>query len=149
MLGGAAGPGEDERERAALSSAAELDDAAAVALGGSPVGHGEELLHGFALGRCAETSLLARVGFAVEGLRDGSGATTVAEGENFDFEFATLVANAEHIADADFAGGLGGLSIAKDAAEIAGAGGEGAGFKKPGGPEIFVDAERGHPIIFD
>jgi hypothetical protein len=120
---------------------AELDDTATVALVGTARGELFPLAGGFALGSHFEALLTARVGFAVEGLRDGRGAANVAKFQNFDFEVAAFVSDAEHVSDANIAGGLGGdLSVRLDSAELAGAGGEGASFEEAGGPEPFVDA---------
>ena len=54
----------------------------------------------------------------------------------------------EHVADADFAGGLGGEVVRGDAVELAGFGGLLAGLEEAGGPEPFVDAGAGHACIF-
>ena len=125
-------------------------DEAAVAFGGAFGGSGgpgdgaEEfaLFGGFAAG------LFAGFGFAVEGLCDGGGGSLLAEGEDFDVELAAFVFDVEHVADADLAGGLGGLIVGEDAVEVAGFGGLLAGFEEAGGPEPFVDAGAGHASIF-
>ena len=76
------------------------------------------------------------------------GAALLAEGEDFDVEFAAFVFDVEHVADADLAGGLGGLVVRGDAIELAGFGGLLAGLEEAGGPEPFVDAGAGHGSIF-
>jgi hypothetical protein len=108
-------------------------------------GHGAEkfaFLGGFA------AEIFALFGFAVEGLGDGGGAALLAEGEDFDVEFATFVFDVERVADVDLAGGLGGLVVREDAVQLAGFGGLLAGLEEAGGPEPFVDAGSGHVSIF-
>lgn len=86
--------------------------------------------------------------FAVEGLGGRGGAAGVREGEDLDDEVSRIVADGEGVAEFDFAGGFGRLTVEGDAAELAGAGGEGAGFKEARGPEEFVHADGGHGFIF-
>jgi hypothetical protein len=122
-------------------SLAELDDAAAVALVGTGGGELLPLASSFAFGGDFEALLAAGVGFAIERLCDGRGATNVAEGENFDLKVAALVSDAQHVSDADVAGGLGGdLPVRLNAAEFAGTRGKGSRFEEARGPEPFVDA---------
>jgi len=125
-----------------------VDEAAVAfvgALGGSggPGDGAEEFAFfgGFAAG------LFAGFGFAVEGLCDGGGGSLLAEGEDFDVEFAAFVLDVEHVADADFAGGLGEDVVGEDAVEVAGFGGLFARLEEAGGPEPFVDASAGHAGI--
>ena len=54
----------------------------------------------------------------------------------------------EHVADTDFAGGLGGEVVRGDAVEFASFCGLLAGLEEAGGPEPFVDAGAGHACIF-
>jgi len=108
------------RGRSGLATAAELDDAAAVALGRTAFWQGRELLHGFAFSGFAPALFLAGIGFAVEGLGNGGGTTDIAQLQDFDMKFAAFVADAEHVANADIAGRLGFDLIGMDAAEIAG-----------------------------
>ena len=103
-----------------LAAAAELDDVAAVAFRRAVGGDRSELLHGLALGGELEARFFAGFGFSVEGLGDGGGAAHLAEGENLDVEFAALIADVEHVVDADVAGWLGLDFVGVDAAEIAG-----------------------------
>ena len=62
-------------------------------------------------------------------------------------EVAAFVGDLECVADADLAGGLGGLAVGEDAFEVAGFGGLLAGFEEAGGPEPLVDAGAGHALI--
>ena len=102
----------------------------------------------FALFGGLAAGLFALFGLAVEGLGDGGGAALLAEGEDLDVELAAFVFDVEHVADADFAGRLGGLVVRGDAVEVAGLGGLLAGLEEAGGPEPFVDAGAGHGSIF-
>jgi hypothetical protein len=141
------------RHEVAFSAfAAEAVDEAPVAFVGAFAGsscgpgHGAEefaLLDGFA------AEFFALFGFAVEGLGDGGGSALLAEGEDFDVEFAAFVFDVERVADVDLAGGLGGVVVREDAVELAGFGGLLAGLEEAGGPEPFVDAGSGHVSIFD
>lgn len=97
-------------------AAAELDDVAAVAFGGASGGENFELAGGFAFGGDFFAQSAAGIGFSVESLRDGSRAAYVAEEKNFYFEIATIVGDAEHVSDTDFAGGFGGLVIGLNSA---------------------------------
>ena len=131
-----------------LASLAELNDAAAIALVGAACGQLLPLVGGFALGSDFETLLAAGLGFAVERLGNRRGAANVAEKKDFDFKLAAFVGDAQHVSDADVARGLGGdLSVGLNAAEFAGAGGEGTGLEEARGPEPFVDANGGHGDI--
>ena len=87
--------------------------------------------------------MAAGFGFLVKGLGLGGGAALLGELEDFDLEFAGFVFDVELVTGADFAGGFGGVGIGRDAAEVTGVGGEGAGFEEAGGPEPFVDAHFG------
>ncbi len=125
-------------------------DEAAVAFGGAfgwgggPGDGAEEfaLFGGFAAG------FFAGFGFAVEGLCDGGGGALLAEGEDLDVELAGFVFDVEEVADADLAGGFGGLMVGEDALELAGFGGLLAGFEEACGPEPLVDAGAGHAFYF-
>jgi hypothetical protein len=90
-----------------LVVAAEAVDEAAVALrwalGGCGVSDGAEE---FAFFGGSTASLFTFVGFAVEGLSDGCGATLLADGENFDVELTAFVFDVEHVADTHLAGGF-------------------------------------------
>jgi hypothetical protein len=116
--------------------AAEAVDEAAVPFGGAfgwggGIGHGAEefvLFGGLAAG------FFALFGFAVEGLGDGGGAALLAEDEDFDVELAAFIFDVEHVADADFSGGFGGLVVREDAVEFAGFGGLLASLEEAGGP---------------
>lgn len=87
--------------------------------------------------------------FAVQGLGSGGGATHSGEVEDFNLEEASFIADAQGVADADFAGGFGFVVVGFDASEFAGSHGEGAGFEEAGCPEPFVDAETGHRFILN
>jgi len=86
--------------------------------------------------------------FLYIGLGDGGGAALLAEGEDLDVELAAFVFDVEHVADADLAGGLGGVDVRGDAVQLAGFGGLLAGLEEAGGPKPFVDAGSGHRFIF-
>ncbi len=128
-------------------SAAELDDPAAIALGGSGCGQLFELPHCSTFSSNLLAKFPACVGFAVEGLRNRSGTARIAKQKHFDFEVAAVVGHAQHVADSNFARGFCGLAVRLNPAEFTGAGGEGSSFKKSGGPEPFVDANRGHDLF--
>lgn len=125
-------------------------DEASVALGGA-FGWGSEV------DRAKELSLFgglaarffALFGFAVEGLGYRCRTALVAEGEDLDVELASFVFDVEHVADADLAGGLGGLIVRGDAVHVTGFGGLLAGFEEAGGPEPLVDAGAGHAFYFE
>jgi hypothetical protein len=126
-------------------------DEAAVAFGGAFAGGGCGPGHGaeeFSFFGCFAAGLFAGFGFAVEGLCDGGGASLLAEGEDLDFKFAAFVFDVEHVAEADLAGGFGGLTVRSDAVHVAGLGGLLAGLEEAGSPEPFVDAGSGHVCIF-
>jgi hypothetical protein len=122
-------------------ASAELDDAAAIALGGAAFREWGELLHGFSFGGFALTAFLALVGLAVEGLRYGGRAADVGDGQNFDVEFRGFVLDAEHVVEVDFARGLGFNFVGADAAQIAGLGCEGSRFEETSSPEPLVYAD--------
>ena len=63
--------------------------------------------------------------------------------QDFALELAGFVADAQPVADAEKAGGFRTLAVDFDAADVAGAGGELAGFEEAGGPEPLVEAQGG------
>ena len=109
-------------------------DEAAVALGGASGWREGQGAEESALFDCLAAELFAGFGFAVEGLGDGGRAALLAELEDFDLELAGFIFDVERVADADLAGGLGGLVVGGDAVELAGLGGLLAGFEEAGGP---------------
>lgn len=127
-----------------MDFAAEAGSLLAVAFGGAAVGKDAELDFELALLGELETGGAAFGGLAVEGLRDGGGTAGGGEEEDFDVEVAGVGADVEKVAGADVAGGFGAMAVGFDAAEIAGVGGEGAGFEEAGGPEPFVEADGFH-----
>jgi hypothetical protein len=133
-----------------LIVAAEAVDEAAVTLGGA-FGWGSEVewAKELSLFGGLATRFFALFGFAVEGLGDGGRAALLAEGEDLDVELAGFIFDVEHVADADFAGGLGGDVVRGDAVHVAGFGGLLAGFEEAGGPEPLVDARAGHAFYFE
>jgi len=130
-----------------LEAAAEAGEGAAVAFVGAGVGQalpgGESLAFFGGLG----AGLLAGFGFAVESLRNGRGASCFAEREDFHLKDAAVVGDGERVSDVEIAGGLHGLAVAEDAAELAGARGESAGLEEARGPEPFVETDAGHEDI--
>jgi len=84
-------------------------DEAAVAFGWAPGGRGRVVGHWaqeFALFGGFATGLFALVRLAVESLCRGGGASLLAQGKDFDGEFAAFVFDVEHVADANLAGWL-------------------------------------------
>jgi len=88
----------------------------------------------------------AGLGFAVEGLRDGRGTAHLAESKHFNFKDAAVGGDGEQVADAHLARGAGGLMPGLDAAQLAGAAGEGARFEEARSPEPFVEASPFHRV---
>lgn len=130
-----------------LGPAAELDDAAAVALAGPVRGQRCELLHGFTLVGNLETCFAAGFGLAVKGLCHRRWASDVAHAEDIDLEAAGIVFDLQAIAGADVACRFGAEAIRFDPAQIAGARGHGAGLEEARRPEPFVDANGVHSEI--
>jgi hypothetical protein len=120
--------------------AAELDDAAAVALGGAAFRQRRILLHSFTFGGFALALLLAGFGFAIQGLRNGGRTAHIGYLQDFNMKFAALVADAEHVAEMDLARRFGFYFVGTNTAKVAGFGGEGARLEETGGPEPLVDA---------
>ena len=98
------------------------------------------LLHRFALGGFALPLFLAGFGFAVEGLRHCRRTAHFAQLQNLDVKLAAFVFDAQHVADADIARGLGFNFVGVDAAQVAGLGSEGARLEKARSPQPLVDA---------
>jgi hypothetical protein len=130
------------REDYSSGVSAELNDAAAVALGGAAFRERGELLHGLSFGGFALTAFFALVGLPVQGLSDRGGATDVRDRQDFDVELGGFVLDAEHVPQMNFACGLGLDFVGADPAKIAGLGCEGTRFEETGGPEPLVDADR-------
>jgi hypothetical protein len=97
-----------------------LNDVPAVALGWPAHWQHFELSRGPALGRYFLAEFAAGFGFAVKSLRDGRWAARVAELQNFYFEVAAIVGDSQHVSDANFARGLGGLTVRLNPAKVTG-----------------------------
>src|SRR5579883_3146436 len=69
--------------------------------------------------------LAALFGFAIQGLGDRRRPADFAKAEHLDLEDAGGIFDAQQLADTDLAGGLAGLAVGLDAAEFAGARGNG------------------------
>ena len=80
-----------------------------------------ELPHCLALGCGLQAQFAARISFAVERLGHCCRATHFAQGEDFDFKFAGVVSDAQHVADVNFAGGFRRLPVGLNASQAAGA----------------------------
>lgn len=125
-----------------LAAAAELDDTAAVALGGATFGEGSELLHRFALGGFTLAAFLALIGLSIERLRNNSGSANIRNSQDLKMEFAAFVLDAQHVSNMNFARRLGFQFVGADASEIAGFRCEAAGLEKACGPKPLVDTYR-------
>ena len=123
-----------------LAAASELDDAAAVTLGGAVLRQGGILLHGLALGGFALALLFAGFRLTVEGLGHGGWSADGAEGENLNMKLAAFVLHSQHVADADVACGLGFDFVGVDASKFAGFRREGARLEETCCPKPFIDA---------
>lgn len=130
-----------------LSAATELNDAAAIAFCGAPLGKGRVFLHGFALGSFATALRFAGFGFAIERLRHGCGAADIAELQHFDVEFAAFIPHAQHVAYSHFAGRFRLDFVGADSTEITRLRRLGSRFEKTRGPEPFIDANRSCVLV--
>lgn len=117
-------------------------DAAAVALAGATRGRGGAGVEGAAFGGHTLAGCAAGVGFAVELLRHQCGAAHFAQFQNLDFEIAAAVGDAQPLAAMQFTRRFGGLAGEGDAAEVAGPGGQGAGFEEARSPQPFIEAHN-------
>lgn len=88
-------------------------------------------------------------GLAVEGLGDSGGGALLAQAEDFDREVAGLVADLQHVAEPDLAGGLAACLVGRDTTHVAGLGGLFASLEEAGGPEPLVDTDADHVIVTD
>jgi len=122
--------------------AAEANDAAAVAFGGSAEGRGGEVESGFAFLGKFSPGIAAGIGLLVECLGDCGWSAHITQGEDFDFEVSALIFYRERVADADFTGGAGSLLIRLNAAEFTGFCSEGAGLEEARRPEPFVETHK-------
>jgi hypothetical protein len=95
-----------------------LDDPASITFRRPRCGQLFELSHRLALSGDFLAQFAAVVGLAVEGLRNRSGPSHVAKNQNFYFEIAAFIANAQHIADANIARGFRGLVVRLNSAEF-------------------------------
>jgi len=117
-----------------LASPTEAVDLAAVALGGAAFVLEVNVLRSLALLGEFEALCAAGLGFKVQGLRNGGGATHLTEQEDFDLILASLVANDEFVANTHIAGGLGRVRVRGDTVEFAGLRRQRAGFEEASGP---------------
>lgn len=113
-----------ELSKAHLRTAAELDDAAAVALGRAALRPRLELVQALAFGGNFEAQLTAGVRLAVERLSDRGWAADVAYGENFNVEIAGIVGDVQLVAGMNLARRFDALPSRLDPPEFAGFGAE-------------------------
>lgn len=85
----------------------------------------------------------AAFGFCIHGLRYAGAAAHLKEQQNRDFPHLLVFLNAEQIAYFEAVSRLDSLFIAEDASQFDFMGGERSGFVETGGPEPFVEADRG------
>ncbi len=85
---------------------------------------------GFALLSSFNSELTAGIGFAIQRRRHRSRSAHLAHQQNFHFEVAAFSFDVQAITNVDLTGRLSRLMIRLNAAEIAGARGQGAGFKE-------------------
>src|SRR6185369_10593948 len=81
------------------SPPAKPDNLSAVPLRRAPWRQLFELHHRLAFRRNLQAQLAARVGFAIERLRDGRRAARLAQVQDFHFEFTAVVGDPQHVAD--------------------------------------------------
>src|SRR4051812_10835327 len=81
-----------------LAAAAELDDAAAVALVGASGGELLELVHGFALGGGFQAQLAAFFRLAVEGLGGCGRSADLTQPQHLDLKLTAGRGDAQHVA---------------------------------------------------
>ncbi len=124
------------------SIAAEAVDETAVAFGWTRGGRGLEEEPGLALFREQGAGCAALICFAIEGLCGRSGTANLTEREDIDFKKAAFSLDREAVPGANFAGRAQGLMVRLDAIQLAGFGGEGAGFEEARGPEPFVETHE-------
>ena len=86
----------------------------------------------------------AGIGFAVKVLRHGGWTAHSADEQNLDLKDPALIFNAQLVAGANLAGGLGAEAVRLNAAHVAGARGHGARFEEARGPKPLVDAHGRH-----
>ena len=102
-----------------LPSSPELNDSVAVALGW-PGGRQDLPFTGSsAFGGGFGAGFFAGLGLAIKFLGFRCGAADIAESEYFDFEVATIIADAQDISDAYFSRGLCKLIVRFDSAQVA------------------------------
>lgn len=130
--------------RVKSGSSAEVDDVAAVALGGTACRQLFELHCGSALGGYFLAQVAAGFSFPVKRLRHRGWPANLAESENFDLKVSTIIGHAQPVADANLARGLGGLAIGLNSAQFAGLRRQRPCLEKSRGPEPFVHAYAGH-----
>lgn len=126
---------------------AELDDLASVALGGAAFRRGGIHLHGLALFRNFQAQFTAGICLAIKRLRHGSGAADNAQLQHFHFKFMGICPDVQKVAGMDLASRFGGLVVALDPAQIAGARSQRPGLEEPGCPEPLVNAYAVHGYI--
>src|SRR6478609_4631303 len=116
------------------SSAPELDDLPPIALGWSACRDRLELAHRFALLRRLQPRRPALFRLAIERLRHRSRAAHLAKQQDLHMEVAAVIAHPQHVSNADFTRGFGGLPVGLDPAKLTGPGGQRARLEESGGP---------------
>src|ERR1019366_2010507 len=91
--------------------------------------------------------LPARLGLAVESLRNRSRAANVAEQQDFHLKVAAVVGNSQAVSNPDLARSLGGLPVGLNPTEFTGACGQGSRLEESGGPKPLVHAHGGHDLF--
>ena len=106
-----------------------------------------EMRHRFALFRQLEPQLPARVGLAVERLRNRRRAAHLAENQDFHLKIAAIVLHLQQVADADLARRFGCLSVGFNPAELTCPGSKRARLEESGRPQPLVYSHAGHDSI--
>ena len=101
-----------------LASAAKLDDPTTVAFRWPACGQLFKLAHCFALGCHFQAQFAARLGLAVESLRNRGGTADIAEKQNLHLKVAAIVLHLQQVADSNLARSLGLLSVSFNSAEF-------------------------------
>src|SRR5258708_39804960 len=102
------------------SSPPKLDNSPAIAFRWPAGRQFFKLLHRFALSRHLQAKFPAGLGLAIESLRNRSRAPHLAEQKNFHMKLTALVGHMQHVSNPDLAGGLGGLSVRLNPAQLTG-----------------------------
>src|SRR5579862_2163828 len=127
-------------------SATELDDPPPVPFRWAPGRKNFQLARRFALGRHFLARFAAGLCLLVKRLRHRGGTADLTDTGHLNFELAAVVADAQHIAESNFACRFGELAVGENPPQLTGFLGQGPGLEETGRPQPGIHSYSMHVL---